>query len=112
MVDQVDGLQRLTSTLEAAARDLIDLSEVHADAGRYLTGKAQAAAPRLTGRLAESHTYTARAGYAEVTAGTPYAAAVHARKPWLASTLTKHTDDVLDIYATHVDDIVQTIKGA
>lgn len=107
----LEGGSRLASTLEEAARRLQNLEDAGQAAGQLLEASAEADAPRRTGNLASHHQHTVVAGQVTVTNTAPYAAIVHASKPWLANTLDKHQADVLSLYAAAAADAVAQIEG-
>ena len=83
------------AAINRMTKDLTDLSGPLQAAGRELAVKAQAAAPRRTGRLAGSHRVLPDGQKkVRVTADTPYAAVIHwgwpghgiSRQPWLVAT--------------------------
>lgn len=108
---QLQGADNLVRTLHAAARQIEDLSEAEHKAGQLLAEAGSKAAPRLTGRLRESHGYTVTDAGLTVTAATPYAVVVHARTPWLTRTVDTEAEQVADIYLAGVDDALADVKG-
>lgn len=77
----VHGADQLTRTLHAAATDLSDLSVTHGRAGDTVLAGARARTPVRTGRLVASLVVTTAANGVTVSAGAPYAAAVHWGSP-------------------------------
>lgn len=108
---ELQGADQLVRTLADAAEQLQNLDTAQQTAGRLLTETASSASPRRTGQLAEAHAYDVVDTRVIVTAATPYAERVHARKPWLADTLTAKVDEVTTIYADAVTDALATVKG-
>lgn len=108
---ELRGADRLVRTLHDAAHDLENLDEAERQAGELLATKGAKASPRRSGRLANAHGYTVVQGVLTVVAATPYAAIVHALKPWLTRTIDNSTDQVADIYLTGVDDALSRVKG-
>lgn len=109
---QLEGTGRLIRSLEDAAADLAQLDEAAREAGELAAGKGAADAPRQTGYLSSTVDYElVDTGFALVAAA-PYAAAVHARDPWLARTVTELEDRIVTTYADEVADVVAHIKGA
>ena len=108
----VDGLEQLQRSLDAAGRALEDLTPAHERAGELLEGRAQADAPRLTGRMAGQHELVVHAGGLTITNAARYAPFVHARQPWLTRALDALQRQVVDIYSNQVDQIVDDIRGA
>ena len=111
----VEGVDRLVDTLDAAADQLQHLEETEQRAGSLVAGVARKEAPRLTGALAETITATVTGGLVEVTAGggnVDYAAAVHKRNPWMTRASQATEADVIRIFTEAAEDIAGTIKGA
>lgn len=109
----VDGLDRLTRSVDAAADDLVDLDQVNADAAAQVVRAVEA--PRVTGTLADTVTATVDRDGWTVTAGgkrAPYVAIVHARNPFLTRAMQAREEAVIDAYRDHVTDTVNTIQGA
>lgn len=109
----VEGVDRLVGTLDAAAAALVDI-DLH-PIGRDLVA---AAIPRTrvrSGRLVD----TVRAAIVDDTVvleaggidGVDYAGYVHALDPWLAETVAAETDHVVDQVTDQVVDITDTITG-
>lgn len=108
---ELQGADQLASTLREAADALQDLSAAEHEAGQLLAQAGSAAAPRETGNLAEKHGYDVVAAQVVVTAATPYAAIVHARKPWLSDTLAARADEIADMYLAGVEDALAQVRG-
>jgi hypothetical protein len=108
---ELRGADQLVRTLDDAARHLEDLTDAEREAGQLLADQGSKAAPRRTGRLAESHGYTVTDTGLSVTAATPYASIVHARNPWLTRTVGNQLDQVADIYLAGVSDALAEVKG-
>lgn len=107
------GVQRLTATLDAAAARFADLREP----GRLAGGDVITAArvPYLTGALDSTvAVLPGPSGFVLVAGGqaAPYAAAVHARNPFLLRALTARQDAVIDTYTEHAAGLLDTIEGA
>lgn len=107
---ETKGIDDLRSSLDSAARELADLPPVVV--GQRLVSRGSAAAPRETGTLAASHQLVINAGQLTVIAAAPYAAIVHASKPWLAQALADETEQILTDTATEIADVVSHIQGA
>lgn len=109
----VDGLDRFTRSVDAAADELADLDQVNAQAAAQVVQAVEA--PRLTGTLADTvEAVVDRDGF-RVTAGgsrAPYVAIVHARNPFLTRAMNARQADVVDTYREHITDTVNTIQGA
>jgi hypothetical protein len=107
----VQGVGRLVDTLQSAADQLTRLDDAAETSGALLVQRAGQNAPRRTGYLAAQHTAVIHAGSVQIVNSARYAAAVHARKPWLSHTLADNVDQVTTIYADQVADLVETIEG-
>lgn len=123
----VEGLDTLTRTLDAFARDLGNLDDAAAAAGAKVLARARATAPKRSGRLAGS-------GFAQVDgsdAAIGFRAAHAAPLEWgvgprvglrgphniparhyLAHALTSSQDDVEGVYAVAVNDRLDNVRGA
>lgn len=108
---QLRGADNLVRSLDDAAGRLEDLTDAEHEAGQLLAQTGSRNAPRRTGHLAASHGYAVAGDVLTVTAATPYAAAVHARNPWLSKTLAATEDQVADIYLASVTDALGDVKG-
>lgn len=114
MPAEIQGADRLVSTLDQAAEDIQDLAEGHHAAGQVLATAGQASAPRLTGALAATVTYQVGHGLVSLTAGSSsvrYAAAVHARHPWLTRTVHAKQDEVVDAYLEATEQVLSQVQG-
>lgn len=107
----VQGIEAFNASLDAAAAEVAGLLDAHRDAGHLLADHAEHAAPRKTGYLAARHQTIVVAGRVEVVNATRYARAVHARRPWLASTLRDLKQQLLDIYSNAIAKAVGLIHG-
>lgn len=108
----VRGVDQLVDSLDAAARELTGLTRAHTEAGQLLVARAHATVRRKTGRLDSSHDVIVDAGEVEVVNTANYAPIVHAYDPWLGRALDELRDQLIDIYAGGVADVVATIRGA
>jgi len=116
----VVGEKRLAATMHAAAADLRDMAETNAKAGRFLTNRARARAPRRSGRLAGSGRGRGTRNEALVEFTAPYAGPIHfgwparhiAAQPFAAQALESGTAPVLGLYESELVSIVNKIKGA
>lgn len=109
----VDGLTSLVSSLDEAASRLDDLDQVSAEAADQVVRAVEA--PRVTGRLASTVAAEVDADGFTLTAGgpaAPYAAIVHARNPFLTRALDDRETAVVSAYEDHIDNTVNTIRGA
>lgn len=108
----VRGVDRLVDSLDAAARELSGLTRAHAEAGQLLVARAHQTVRRKTGRLDAGHDVIVEAGEVEVVNTVDYAPIVHAYDPWLGRALDELHNQIIDIYADGVGDVVATIRGA
>jgi hypothetical protein len=72
---KVEGLDRLTASLGALKSDLADIAP--ADAARIIGTAAQSRAPKRTGRMASSFSFTAENGTVSLRFGTAYAGPIN-----------------------------------
>lgn len=110
----VEGADNLARTLGHAADDLQGIDTTAGrEAATSLAREAAQAAPRATGRLANSH----QGQGTDVVVAAPYAPFVHwgtrymAGRPWLTTTAAQSTSWV-DAYADDLTTTVNQIKGA
>lgn len=105
--------------MRRAASDLADLQAAGSQAGSLVVGRAQARAPRLTGRLAASISYEARGD--EVSIGSPLVYApiqeygsprrgIRAQ-PYLNPSLDESADRIATTYELAVGGVVARIEG-
>lgn len=114
------GARRLSSTLDAAARDLADLSTPDREAGQVALGMVNT--PKLSGALDrtvrvedESDGWSLAAGSSDVL----YAGVVHdgwpahhiEPRPFLAKAIDGAADDIAETYETHADEALSQVKG-
>lgn len=107
---QPQGFDVLADSLRDVVPQIVN-PEAHAEAGALLLDRAHPVTPRRTGALDNSQHVTVTETGATLTASTPYAGFVHAREPWLSDTAAAASDDVLQVYARHADEALNTIKG-
>lgn len=120
---EVEGMRELRRTLKRAGDDLADLTAIHNAVIDLVLAQVRAATPRATGALAGtvrgSGTKTAatvRAGSAAV----PYAKPVYfgwpARNirpnPWIQRTIDRMSGQVLEVYTTGVQRVLDKVEGA
>ena len=116
---EVEGADELARTLRRAADDFADLDDVNTAAGRYLSTRAAAVAPRRTGRLAGSLRLEASRSTASVSSSVVYANPIHwgwaarniSAQPFLFSTATTHETQLVDFYRREIDRVLSTIHG-
>lgn len=102
---------RLAASLKAAGEQLADLTGAHEAAARVVLAKAVPDTPRRTGRLAASVRSDVRPTGFQIVAATPYAAIVHARRPWIAQAVDATATDQVDVYVDHLSTIAATIES-
>lgn len=113
---EVQGADRLASTLKGAATQLLDQTPANRAAGAQLQAQAMAKAPRRTGRLASSITVLG-ADRVEVQVGSTlryagfqnYGTRHNRPTYFLTGALDAMTTDV---YADYADQVMATVKGA
>lgn len=119
---RVEGADQLRRTLKKAGDDLGDLKEGHREAAGIAGRRAQADAPRVTGRLARSTRWGASNRAAIVRAGgarVPYANPIHwgwprrniKPQPWVSEAAEATEPEWSAAYAQAVDRILSRIKG-
>lgn len=107
------GAARLGAQLDVAADDLPgNVDDALRDYAATWLGVAVHTSPRRTGNLAASQTATVTDNKATVTATAPYAAAVHARDPWLARAQATTADDAAREVQAALDHTTDQITGA
>jgi HK97 gp10 family phage protein len=113
---EVKGADRLASTLNSAAKQLLDQTEANQAAGQELMQTAMGRAPRRTGRLAGSiHTLRADRVTVQVGSSVRYAGfqnyGTSRNRPtyFLTGALEALTTDV---YVDYADQVLSTVKGA
>lgn len=102
---------RLAATLKAAAEKVADLTGAHEAAAQVVLAKAVPDTPRRTGRLAASVRSDVHPAGFQIVAATPYAAIVHARRPWIAQAVDATTTDQVEVYTDHLTTIAATIES-
>jgi hypothetical protein len=120
---RVDGLDRLVSTMRKAGRDLGDLKEANAAAGRIVAASAVGRAPRRSGALAGSIRASRQARRAQVVAGrasVPYAGPIHwgwpargiGANPFLSDAAQATEATWVPLFLKDVQAAVDKVKGA
>lgn len=102
---------RLAATLKAAADKVSDLTDAHTVAARVVLSAATPKTPRRTGRLAAGLRSVVGPHGFTIAAAAPYAAPVHAARPWVTDAIAATTDDQVDVYRGALVDIVNTIEA-
>jgi hypothetical protein len=120
---RVDGLDRLVSTMRKAGRDLGDLKDANAAAGRIVAANAVGRAPRRSGALAGSIRASRQARRAQVVAGrasVPYAGPIHwgwpargiGAHPFLSDAAQATEATWVPLFLKDVQAAVDKVKGA
>jgi HK97 gp10 family phage protein len=113
---EVDGVDRLASTLDRAARELGDMQRPGRAVAATISASARRRAPRRTGALAGSIDDDAGPLAAEVWAGEPYAKFVEYGppypQPFLGPALDEAQPDAEREYADELAKIVGRVEGA
>jgi len=116
---EVQGARTLARTLDNAAAELLDLSDVNDQVARIINAKAATLAPRRTGRLAASLRATSEPGAAVMGSAVPYAPPVHwgvpaktiKPRPFLTDAVRLTEPQWMGAYTTEVEDIIGKVKG-
>jgi multidrug efflux pump subunit AcrA (membrane-fusion protein) len=117
---KVEGAARLERTLHAAADDLEDMSQAQQESARLVQQRAQAAAPKDTGTLANSLTVQEiERGQIAVASQLIYAPVIHygwaahniSPQPFLATALADSTSLVVDLHQRQAQHILSQVKG-
>jgi uncharacterized protein YcsI (UPF0317 family) len=120
---RVEGLDRLIRTLKKAGRDISDLTEAHARAGRTVAAAAIGRVPRRTGKLAATIRPAKQARRARVMAGraaVPYAGPIHwgwparhiSSQPFVSEAATATEPEWTADYRDEVVAALAKVKGA
>jgi hypothetical protein len=117
---RVEGVERLTKTLDQAAADLDDLSAVGDDLERSLLPQIVARTPRRTGRLRGSVRAKATKSGVEFGSAVVYAAPIHwgwparhiAAQRFVWDVVTGQTDAVVAKYQKGADRVLAKVEGA
>lgn len=108
LTGSLEGGDRFVATLDAAA-EALDPTEVNRREGAATLTAARI--PRDTGYLESTATVTATGEGFGLTAGAPYAGAVHARDPFFLRAIQVRRDQIVQAHAQHVDRVLATIQG-
>jgi hypothetical protein len=106
---EATDVDRFAADVEGLGAALGDLAAANRDASVIVLGSVDA--PRKTGTLDDTvEAIVTPLGWTLTAGGTraPYAAIVHARDPFLSRALLAREDDVVDVYADHVTDTIDT----
>jgi hypothetical protein len=108
MTGSISGVSQLASGLRAAADQLATTAPVHHAAAELVLARAQP--PRRTGKLSGSAEIQATDAAGRLVYTARYAAAVHARNPWLTRALQAAATDVVDLYVGHARQATRRIR--
>jgi hypothetical protein len=119
---QVDGARELRRTLKQAGDDLNDLKDVHAAVGRLVAERAQATAPRRSGKLAASVRANRAASGSAIVAGrasVPYAGPIHwgwrrrriEPNPWISEAAQATEPQWVAVYTDGVQAVMDNVNG-
>jgi hypothetical protein len=120
MPGEVEGLDRFTATLSDAADQLGDMDGASRAVGSMVVNVASRLAPKRTGALAASvSAVTTVANVVDVRAGTAYAGPIHwgwpahgiTAQPFIQDAIRMNEDDIVELYADEVVEILGTVKG-
>lgn len=115
----VRGLASFLITLQAADRQLADLTATNRKAAGIVASAGRAAAPRVSGHLAAGITARATARFGEVIDNRPYAAVIHwgwparniAPDEFLSSAGQAVEPVWLGLYANDIQNALNLVKG-
>lgn len=119
---QVDGVKRLRRDLKKLGDNLDDLKDVNAQVAQIVATRAEARAPKRSGRLAASVRGNRAVGRATVLAGksaVPYAGPIHwgwpkhhiEAQPFVSEAAEETEAEWLDLYSTGIDKAVEKLTG-
>lgn len=115
----VDGDERLASTLHDAADDVADLSKAKHDAGRIVEERARAGAPRDTGALVSSIASTVEGTDVLIASSLPvypgvqeYGSTHTPAHPYMRPALEASTTQIVDLFEDDVRKTIDQVKGA
>ena len=109
---EVDGADQLARTLAAVADQLGDLSDLHHTLGDIIVAAAGPLTPVRTGALLAATTAIAGPTETTIINAQDYAAAVHARRPFLESAATGTEAQQLAAANAYLQGLLNTVKGA
>lgn len=104
---KVDGVAQLQGALSTVVERL-DLADAHDRASDLIAERARRDAPKRTGYLAGTINSVSGPGIGTVVVTAAYAVPVQAAQPFLAP--RQVVDQVVELYADELDDIVQSIQ--
>jgi hypothetical protein len=108
----VKGGPQFVQSLREVGAALDDLSATTDTVAGWLGPRIVKAAPRRTGTLAASVTVDGWGQGLTIEAGADYAAAVHARNPFVSRTIDAATAEVVEDVTKGVENALQHIKGS
>lgn len=116
----VTGDKMLAATLHNAARQLVNMTSTHAQAGEVVRARAASNAPKRSGRLAGSVRASASSDEVEVSSSVVYARRVNygmpsvgqAAQPFMTNALRDTEREVVGRYAKATGQAVAQVKGA
>lgn len=117
---QVEGAAEFRKAMRHMQRDLKDLSKVHKAAAQPVYDRAKDIVPRVSGMLGRSIRVSATTTRATIRAGgrgVPYAGPIHygwrrrniEPQPFLTDAIADSRSQVVDIYESHVGDLVRRV---
>lgn len=117
---RVRGDARLAATLTAAGRDVAELDDAAAAAGRLVTAAAKRRTPRRSGRLAGSIRSTPAGGSVSIWSPVVYAGVIEygwPRRTIAAAAMIRGAVDasrprVVELYRKDAQRVCDTVKGA
>lgn len=104
----VRGQAELARSLDAVARDLLQLDDADDLVGDQLAGRVAAEAPKRSGYLASTVEHAGPL----VRVGAPYGVFVHAHNPFAARAMEQLRDKAVGIYAEAIASAVAQVKGS
>lgn len=116
----LNGGQTLVTTMERAGEQLADLTMPHTRAVEWIAGVASSTAPRVRGALAAGHRVRVSGDVGWVDNTQPHAGPIHWGWParnirasmWLVDAAKSSETRWIEFYAEHVQETVDTIRGA
>jgi len=115
----VDGGDRLASTLHNAADDVAELDDAKRDAGRIVEERARKGAPRDTGALVSSIASTVEDADVLIASSLPvypgvqeYGSTHTPAHPYMRPALEASTTQIVDLFEDDVRKAIDQVKGA
>ena len=118
-VIRVEGADQLAATLGRAAGELGDLRVANAEVARYVSARASADAPKVSGRLASSVYGEGTETQARVSTSSPYGGPIHfgwharniSPNPFIIRAFDESSVTTDRMYADQITDITDRVKG-